>query len=176
MAGQIAIIEDVNQKLGQHVAKNEAWAREGVKVIRNKLPYGDYVLAPSVSVDTKRDILELAQNLKCDHRRFRDAAIKAMECGTCLVILVENEDGVRSLDDLEEWVEPPEHFKSRVRRNVNSERWRGKDLRTARDGHEYDKGIAHICREMSSKYGMEFDFCSPDESWSAVMRHLGVIM
>lgn len=176
MGKQVTIMEDVNQKLGQHVRKNEDWASHGVNVVRNKLPYGDYTLAPTVSVDTKRDIMELAQNLKNDHRRFRDAAIKAKECGTYLVILVENNEGVKSLDDLEKWVEPAASFRRRVRKNVNAERYKGKDIRTAKDGHEYDAGIAHMCREMSSKYGMEFDFCDPEDAWAAVMRHLGVVM
>lgn len=176
MSASVTILEDVNQKQGQHETKNDAWASHGVNVVRNKLPYGDYVLAPSVSVDTKRDILELAMDLKSDHRRFRDAAIKAVECGTALVILVENEDGVRSIEDLEGWIEPDKSFNRRKRRNVNAVRWRGTDVRTAKDGHEYDLGLAHICRTMAERYGMEFDFCAPEEAWSRVMRHLGVMM
>lgn len=172
----VTILEDSNQKIGQHAAKNEAWAQHGVNVVRNKLPYGDYVLAPTVSVDTKRDVQELAMDVKSDHRRFRDAAIKAMECGTYLVILVENEDGIKSIDDLEKWVEPDESFNRRKRKNIKAVRWRGKDIHVAKDGHEYDLGLAHICRTMSERYGMEFDFCSPDEAWSRVMMHLGVMV
>lgn len=170
------LIEDVNNKVGQHTMKNEAWAEHGVHVIRNKLPYGDYMLAPTNVVDTKRDVMELAQNLKADHRRFRDAAIKAAECGTHMVILVENEDGLRNLDDLEWWVEPAESYAMRLKRNINAERYHGKLVKTAKDGHEYDVGIAHVCRVMAEKYGLEFDFCAPDEAWAAVMRHLGVVM
>lgn len=170
------IIEDTRQKIGQHKLKNDMWAAHGVNVIRCQMPYGDYMLAPTISVDTKRDIMELAQNLKADHRRFRDAAIKAQESGTHMVILVENEDGIKSLNDLERWVEPENSFHVRVRRNVNAERYRGKDIRTAKDGHKYDVGIAYICRKMSHDYGIEFDFCTPTEAWAKVMEHLGVIM
>lgn len=173
---EITLIEDVNQKQSQHILKNEQWAEHGVRVIRNKLPYGDYTLAPAKVVDTKRDILELAGNLTNDHRRFRDAAIKAMECGTYMIILVENTDGVKTLDDLAEWVEPERSFRTRQRKNINAQRWRGRDIHIAKDGHEYDRGIAHICREMSKKYGLEFDFCTPEESWNRVMRHLGVVV
>lgn len=158
-----ALIEDVNNKLGQHVKKNDGWSSHGIKVVRNKLPYGDYMLAPALVVDTKKDLMELAGNIKSDHRRFRDAAIKAMECGSHMVILVENDEGVGSLEDLENWTESDRSFKSRRKKNVNAKRYEG-------------ASIASACRTMTERYGVEFDFCTPDDAWAAVMRHLGVIV
>lgn len=183
----LVLIEDDRNKRGKHTVKNDAWAAHGIEVVRRRLPFGDYVAVSrldldepiesiSVSVDTKADIDELAGNLKGQHERFRNEAIRALEAGCHLVILVENEDGVGSLDDLRRWRESDVSYRRRWRRNRKAERYMGEDIRTAKDGHEYDKGLAHICEEMSRKYGIEFDFCRPDEAWARVMMHLGVIM
>lgn len=159
----LTIYEDVRNKLGHHQLKNDAWAAHGVNVVRNKLPYGDYARAFDVTVDTKKDIQELCMDVFSDHRRFRDSAILAMECGSVMVVVVENEDGVRSLEDLEKWVEPDKSFNLRKKRNANAKRWEGSTLAAA-------------CRTMWTRYGLEFDFCAPDEAWNVVMRHLGVVM
>lgn len=170
----VALIEDTNNKPGKHVAKNSFWSERGVLVCRNKLPYGDYILAPKIVVDTKNDIDELAMDIKADYARFRDAAIKAREHGSHMIILVENKLGITSLKDLESWQESPSHFKTRQRRNKNAERYMGVDIRTAKDGHLYDKGIVYKCRHMETKYGLEFDFCTPAEAGQRVLEHLGV--
>lgn len=158
------LIEDVNQKKGQHEGKNAWWSERGVLVVRSKLPYGDYILAPPIVVDTKRDIQELAYDIKNDHVRFRNAAIKAMECGSHLVILVENEDGVSSIDDLSSWTEPESTFAIRSRKSSGkAKRYEGSQL-------------AEACRTMTRKYGLEFDFCEPGEAGRRVLEHLGVVM
>ena len=41
------IIEDTKQKVGKHLYKNRQMEKLGAKVIRFKLPVGDYVLADS---------------------------------------------------------------------------------------------------------------------------------
>ena len=159
----LALIEDVNNKPGQHQVKNDAWAAHGIKVVRNKMPYGDYALAPALVVDTKKNIMELAMNVKGDHERFRNAAIKAMECGSHMVIVVENEDGITSLDDLKRWDEPTSSYRMRLAKNSRAKRYEGVTL-------------AQACRTMEERYGLEFDFCTPEDAWSVVMRHLGVIV
>ena len=57
------IIEDTRQKRDKHALKNEFWASHEVNVIRSGLPFGDYWRAPTVAVDTKQDIVEMAMNL-----------------------------------------------------------------------------------------------------------------
>lgn len=196
-----AIAEDDRQKAGKHAIKHAAWQRMGVAVHRHRMRCGDYARLDDAalaraemeggnvkgevgkqlegltkSVDTKADIEELAANLKCDHTRFRNECIRAMETGCMLVFVVENRDGVKSLEDLEEWKEPSRHFAIRRKRNPRAERWLGTDVRVAKDGHSYDRGLAHMCREMSIKYGVEFDFCEPEEAAEVVLRHLGIMI
>ena len=38
----MVIIEDTGQKLGKHEIKNNYFKEHNIKVIRNKLPVGDY--------------------------------------------------------------------------------------------------------------------------------------
>lgn len=152
----MALIEDVNNKKGQHVAKNEYWASIGEKVVRCHLPFGDYCLVPPIVIDTKRGLSELAQNIDADHKRFRNAAVLARDCGSKLVILTENEDGVTDLATLAGWENP--------RRRVNA----AKGLRPPIDG----KRMAKACATMERKYGMRFLFCTPDEAGRKVIEIL----
>ena len=89
------IIEDTRQKPGKHDLKQQYFQSHGVKVIRSKLPFGDYALPPSVSIDTKQDMEEIAMNI-CgkEHRRFISECKAAKAAGCQLVILVENMNGI----------------------------------------------------------------------------------
>ena len=70
----ITLIEDTRNQPGKHKAKNEYWKSQGIKVIRSKLPCGDYALLTDMStvVDSKKGIDELVSNL-CgkQHERFK---------------------------------------------------------------------------------------------------------
>ena len=75
-----------------------------------KLKKADLVGDIKVAVDRKNSIDEICGNV-CSttrgHERFRDECILAQKCGCKFVILVED-DEVKSLDDLERWVNPRE--------------------------------------------------------------------
>ena len=149
----MAIIEDVNQKLGQHVEKNEYWSKIDEKVVRCHLPYGDYCKAPAIVVDTKRNIDELAQNIGNDHVRFKKACILARDCGSELVILTENNLGIKCADDLVNWVNP------RIKYNEK------RGLKPPIDGVR----LAKACHTMNERYGVRFEFCTPRESGQRVL-------
>lgn len=150
------IIEDTRQKVGEHRVKNEYWESIGETVIRCRLPVGDYCSFYSVAVDTKRSIDELAQNVGSDHVRFKNACILARDCKSRLVILTENDLGVRTLEDLESWTNP------RAWENKK------KGLREPIDG----KRLSRACRTMNERYGVEFEFCTPSESGKRVLEIL----
>ena len=57
------IIEDTKQKIDKHKRKHRYWEEHGIQVIRCGLPYGDYIKAPTISVDTKQDIAEIGNNM-----------------------------------------------------------------------------------------------------------------
>lgn len=88
------IVIDTRQQAGKHKHKEEVWAQLGVQSVRSKLIVGDYTRLDNqtVSVDTKKDFVELAGNI-CggQHERFRAECELARKCGIRLVILVEEE-------------------------------------------------------------------------------------
>lgn len=152
---------DTRQQSGKHDHKHDKWASEGVPTFISKVPFGDYVLAPPASVDTKKDIYELYGNLTLEHERFKREVILARDMGCQLVVLVENEDGVEKLSDLATWSEPMDHYKMRKRKskNQNAQRWHG-------------QRIAKACKTMHDRYGVIFDFCHPSESCERIQRIL----
>lgn len=154
----MALVEDTRQQRGKHGHKAAYFDSVGEGVVRCALPVGDYQRPAKVAVDTKKDIIELGVDLKADHERFARECKKAKQLGTQLVVLVENEDGVRNLADLERWVEPD---KSYERRNRN-----GKAVRYT------GAAIAKACRTMHRVYGVRFGFCRPDESGEKIIAIL----
>lgn len=150
-----AIVEDTRQQRGKHDLKAACFEEAGRLVVRCRLDVGDYALAPRVSVDTKKDINELAGNIRADHARFRAECVRAREEGTLLVVLTENRDGVRTLADLERWRESP------------------RDAARRRAARPYTgRSLAKACRTMRAKYGVMFDFCAPEESAARVIEIL----
>ena len=86
------LIEDTRQQAGKHDKKHEHFESQGITLIRSKLPFGDYALAPSIAVDTKASILEIATNLcgsLAERQRFIRECKSARDAGTKLVFLVE---------------------------------------------------------------------------------------
>lgn len=147
------LIEDTLNKPGQHETKHAYWQKMGCNIIRCRLPFGDYVAVPSVAVDTKRDIYEIAGNLTTEHVRFRNECIRAKDAGCQLVILIENLDGVSSIDDLENWVESYRHFRMRNGKQRVSGKYLSLTMRT-----------------MTKKYGVRFEFCTPNDAGRRVIE------
>ena len=78
------ILVDSRQKKGKHDLKHEQMMSAGINLIRCALPWGDYIAAPRVAVDTKQDILEIAGNLcgcASEKRRVREEIKKANDGG-----------------------------------------------------------------------------------------------
>ena len=105
MGVSIVIVEDTRNKPDRHIAKNEYFAAKGIKVIRSKLYAGDYSLLhdQSTCVDTKENLGEWASNIVHDHKRVAAEADRAYENGIKLVFLIENDENIRSIDDIAHW-------------------------------------------------------------------------
>lgn len=150
------LIEDSRQQKGRHEHKHNWWGSHDVSLIRCKIAYGDYCLPPVVSVDTKASISELAFDIDHDHVRFKREIVGARDAGVQLVVLVENTDGVRDLEDLSEWSESPEDY---ARRKFAKRRLRGSRL-------------AKACATMAERYGVRFEFCAPEEAAERIVEIL----
>ena len=80
----------------------------GVQVIRSKLWVADYRLLdnPYLVIDRKQNLNELCNNVVQDHKRFRDELIRAQDVGIRVVVLVEHGGGIKSIEDVPNWVNP----------------------------------------------------------------------
>lgn len=149
------ILVDTRQHEGKHEVKHSTWSGMGHDLVRSKLVVGDYCAPPRVSVDTKQNIQELYMDLVTDHDRFRRECELAKRIHTHLWVLVENTDGVTDLDALTEWKNPRWFI------------WK-KNNEKRRAPYHGDQ-LAKIARTMNDKYGVVFDFCTPDESPQRVL-------
>lgn len=148
------IVIDTRQQAGKHKHKEEVWTQLGVQTVRSKLIAGDYARLDNqtVSVDTKKDFVELAGNI-CggQHERFRAECELARKCGIRLVILVEEEP---PHGDVAMWQSPT--TKS------------GKPL-TQVKGSVLKKAMA----TMTDRYGVEFEFTTREKSPARIIDILG---
>ena len=169
------ILEDTRNESGKHKIKNQYFERMGITVNRTKLYCGDYTLPTNqeICIDTKKDIAELVSDI-CgkQHIRFRDECIRAKESGIKLIILVENRGGyldkkctiynptIYDLESLHNW-KNPRAFITRGGRQVYPTATKGIVLQKA-------------CMTMQLKYGVEFQFCKPEQSGRRILELLGV--
>lgn len=149
----MVILEDTRQQAAKHEAKHEYFASEGIGVVRTKLPFGDYALwGGNVAVDTKANVEEIAANIGgVAHIRFREECKLAQYCGAQLVILVENRNGFRCIDDVVGWINPNYRKTSR---SIDGQR------------------LAKAMHTMSERYGVQFLFCTPEESGGRIVELL----
>lgn len=140
------IQEDSRQQAGKHELKHQLLQAAGHRIIRSKVVVGDYCRAPEVSVDTKASMAEIAQNIggpKQEHRRFINELNYAKEIGCRLYILIENEDGIRSIADVQRWKNPRLEYSPRCIQGPQ---------------------LAKAMTTIESRYGCRFRFCSPQEA------------
>lgn len=145
------IIEDTRQKIDRHTMKHTCFEAMGVDIIRNSLPYGDYVLPPKISVDTKENMGEIANNLTGEHKRFRHECEKAQASGCHLYVLIETTDEIRSVDEVHLWINPRLAVSNKA---ITGER------------------LEKIMKTMQHRYGVRFMFCHPINSAEMVLRIL----
>ena len=154
------ILEDSRQKTDKHTFKHKYFADCNIEIIRSKLIVGDYMLPVGpASIDTKNGIMELASNLRQQHKRFRAECELANKLGIQLYILVENNEEVESLDDLYNWVEPKSSFFMRKSKNTRAVRISGRQL-------------AKSANTMSDRYSVQFEFCSYMQAGCRIMEIL----
>lgn len=145
------IIEDSRQRRGKHEKKRQYFLDHDVIVVRQQMKWGDYGLYPSVVVDTKQDIIEVANNL-CggitERTRFAEEMKGAKLAGIKLVFLIED----KRFDEISDLYD--------VKMKLHSGKVvRGEQLATSMS----------ICE---ARYGCEFQFCSPDEAGYRIIEIL----
>lgn len=156
-----AIHVDKRQQKGKHDLKHEKLKEAGVTLVSHSLNVGDYAQAPRCSVDTKRDIYELAACVTTQHERFADECDRAKEQGTLLVVLTENDQGITSVSDLAAWVEPDMDFE------IRCEKSKGRVKKRL-----VGSTLAKTCETMHADHGTYFAFCSPEDTAQKIIEIL----
>jgi hypothetical protein len=191
------ILSDVAQKSGRHIAKEAWWKEHDIEVITMPLPVGDYVLVNdkitdvinrkskrgidvkkmdflgtyNVVVDTKQDMNEIEGNIIGKaHARFRDECILAQNNNIKLYVLIENMDGINSIQDVFRYTSP-RRLKWFKFKKLHEQ---GKALRAVIPDKPPVSGeqLAKAMLTMQYKYGVEFRFCRPKEAGAEVIRLL----
>lgn len=168
---------DTRQKAGKHAIKDAWWASHGVSTIRQKLDFGDYMAEGSnVSVDTKRSIAEIAQNINGrNHDRFKRECMRARDAGCRLVVLVENRDGAECVQDVRRWLN--DHCRMcGIRRQGRCNPWDAKGKCPKHGTRKPIQGprLVRAMSTMSERYGVSFMFCNPKDTARIVCELLGV--
>ncbi len=186
------ILEDMAQKANKHENKRKYFADNGIECIRVPLPVGDYILSNDkvedvlkrkekrgipvkkmdllgtydVCVDTKFSCSELYSDLIQQHARFHDEVHLAMNNNIRLIILVENKDGIKTVEDLKNWKNPQmfRYYKEKRKAEMNGQ----KSPKPPASNIQLIK----IMHSMSRDYGVEFRFCRPEEAGAEVVRLL----
>ena len=149
----MTIIEDTRQQAGKHNFKQIYFESHGIKIVRSKLPVGDYanIKDLSVIVDTKKDIQEIISNVTKQHARFIAECDLAKESDIKLIILIENEDNIEKIEDLYTW------YNKRLRFSPKATTGRT---------------LAKILHGIQLRHGVQFEFCHPLEAGARIVELL----
>lgn len=180
---------DRGQKSGKHEVKHKMLTESGNTLISMPILVGDYIeITPEimeviqrrgsklskadtaglikVSVDTKRNCEELYSDLISDHKRFSDECFLAKNSQIKLFVLVENTDGVTSVNNLERWKNEKRWF-AYFKAKKKADREFKKPPKSPATPSQLKKQMW----TMKQRYGVEFVFCTPQES-AAVIYNL----
>ena len=192
---------DKNQVTGSHKRSNEAnhrrMAKMGHKLVVLPVPFGDYIaVTPTieetikrrgmklkkmdlvndikVSVDRKNSIDEICGNLcssREQHERFREECITAQKAGAKFYVLIENEEGIRSVQGLENWSNPRLHRYNRIKYMHSVGKWQATKLPGKKPPCDNVRLIKTM-NTMTAKYGVHFILCSKYESADKIVELL----
>lgn len=148
----MVIVEDSRNQIGKHKNINAYLKSVGLRVIRSKLIVGDYVIAnrQDTSIDTKKDMVEVSQDIFQDHKRFRAECELAKDCEIRLVVLIED-NTVSNYEELLKWVNPQPN---RSALTPNGER------------------CYKVMKAMEYSYGVEFQFCKKKDTGKRILQIL----
>ena len=179
------LYEDTLQVPGKHDIKNSWWDAHGVTVVRTRfdgthavpVSFGDYYHEGSnVVVDSKRDIDDIAKNINGkEHNRFKNELVRARDAGYRLIVLVENRDNIKQLCDLTAWRNTHcAKCKTRLTANCNPNNTTEKCPRHGTRKPIQGPRLAKAMQTMGERYGVRFEFCTPQESAQRICELLGI--
>lgn len=126
----------------------------GVQHYTSKLFVGDYMSLdnPRVVIDRKQNLQEICGNVCQQHERFINELKRAKENGIKVIILCEHGGNIKSLSDVQEWVNPR--------------------LRTSPKAVS-GKQLFKILFTIGQKYDVDFVFCDKRMTGYKIIELLG---
>jgi hypothetical protein len=147
----------------------EQFEQLGVSYFRSKLYVGDYQSLdnPRLVVDRKKDLLELCGNVTQQHERFVAELQRGIKAGIKIVILCENGDGIRSLEDVWFWRNP--RLDIMDWKVINNRPVQVPKYPRATTGQQLYKSLNTIVKE----YNTAVMFCDKSETGAMISKILG---
>lgn len=192
---------DRNQLTGSHKKSNEVNHRRmmamGHEIMPLPLPYGDYIqVTPTIyetiirrgdkikkmdlvndikiAVDRKNSIDEICGNLcstQREHERFREEAITAQKAGAVFYVVVENTEGIKSVNDILKWSNPRLHRYNKINYMHKLGKWQNVKNSGQRPPCDNIR-LMKTMMTMGVKYGIHWIFVSPYESAATIVELL----
>ena len=160
---------DTRQQFGKHTHVDRWFESHGIPYEYRKLDFGDYMVDGSnVSIDTKKDVQELAGNLGREHARFTRECERAAAAGYRLVVLIEQHPEYNGVG-AGAWING---LCARCRRC--NPRDRGRGCLKYRFKPIQGPQLAAIMSTMERKYGVRFEFCSRKDTARRICELLGI--
>lgn len=165
----IVIQEDSRNKIGSHDLKNKYFQEKGIRVLRSKLPFGDYALINDTSlvIDTKQDVMEISQNLFHDHIRFRNEITNANNFGIGIVILIEEKEQYKNLDDVALRYQIPKWKSNSF--VMQDGKWTCRHKKGQPMGQFKVETLVKAMKTMQQKYAVIFAFTTPEKCGEAII-------
>lgn len=193
---------DRNQLTGTHKKSNEANHRKmmsmGHELMPLPLPYADYIrITPEIeetikrrgdkikkmdlvndikiAIDRKNSIDEICGNLcssQREHERFREEAITAQKAGAKFYVVIENTEGIKSLDDIRKWSNPRLHRYNKINYMHRLGKWQNVKNSGSRPPCDNIR-LMKTMYTMAQKYSIIWVLCSPYESAEIITKILG---
>lgn len=128
--------------------------KNNINHISSKLYVGDYMSLdnPKTVVDRKQNLLEVANNVCQDRKRYVSEIKKACAAGIKLIFLIEHSKNIKTLEDVKYWVNP-----------------RLKTSPMAVSGERLYK----ILSVLENTYGVKYCFCQKSETGERIIELLG---
>lgn len=160
---------DTRQQANKHVHVDKWFDDHGIEYFYKKLDFGDYMTAGSnVSIDTKKDVQELAQNLGRDNDRFARECDRARDAGYRLIILIEELEAYNDREKVKLWTSRV----CRTCRRCNPHKTKGCKARRGKpvNGEQVAKAMTTFERD----HGVRFMFCKRGDTAATICRLLGI--
>ena len=158
--------------------------RQEIQYLSSKLYVVDYVSLDNsrLAIDRKQNLTEVCGNMCQQHKRFTGELMRAQEAGIQLVILVEHSPHIKSINDVEKWINP---------RNKQWEKSLREKIGIGLDDRIEDViailkyrgfkvpappttggSLAKFMRTTSEKYGVRWEFCNKNQTGKRIIEIL----